>query len=169
MVVLRRCSYGIEFAWVSTTTLMTMEALMSQAQQPTSSACTAVLVDDDLTSRWLLRGVLKRLGFTLLAEATNGHEGVLAVTRTKPDIVVLDVCMPFQTGPGALPEIIAAHPSAKVIMLTSMADEATVRDCLGKGAVEYLRKDTPVEEIYRILTELRARTVAEHASERSHA
>lgn len=149
---------------------MTMEAsLMSQAQPPTPAACTVVLVDDDQTSRWLLRGVLKRLGFRLLAEATNGYEGVLAVTRTKPDIVVLDVCMPFQTGPGALPEIIAAHPSAKVVMLTSMADEATVRDCIGKGAVEYLRKDTTVEEICRILTEVRAKTIVAHACERSHA
>ncbi len=124
---------------------------MSYKQKPTSHTCTAVLVDDDLTSRWLLRGVLKRLGITLLAEATNGDEGVSVVTRTKPDIVLLDVCMPFQTGPSALPAIVAAHPGAKVVMLTSMADEATVRDCIEKGAVEYLRKDTPVEEICRVL------------------
>ncbi|HOX57370.1 MAG TPA: response regulator transcription factor [Candidatus Paceibacterota bacterium] len=130
-----------------------------------NSPCTAVLVDDDLTSRWLLRGVLKRLGFTLLAEATNGDEGVSAVSRTKPDIVLLDVCMPFQTGPGALPAIIAAHPAAKVVMLTSMADEATVRDCIQKGAAEYLRKDTPVEELCRVLTGLRQKIAARRGLE----
>lgn len=138
---------------------------MSDQQTAARPACTAVLVDDDLTSRWLLRGVLKRLGFVLLAEATNGEEGVLAVTRTKPDVVLLDVCMPFQTGPGALPAIIAAHPGAKVVMLTSMADEATVRDCIAKGAAEYLRKDTPVEEISRVLVGLRERIAADRGRE----
>ena len=83
-----------------------------------------VLADDDLTSRWLLRGVLRRLGFVLMAEATNGEEAVSAVTRTKPDIVLLDVCMPHRTGPDALPAIIAAHSGARIVMLTSMADEA---------------------------------------------
>jgi DNA-binding NarL/FixJ family response regulator len=131
---------------------------MSEQQTPASSSCTVVLVDDDLTSRWLLRGVLKRLGFLLIAEATNGDEAVLAVARAKPDIVLLDVCMPFQTGPSALPAIIAAHPGAQVVMLTSMADEATVRDCIEKGAAYYLRKDTPVDEICRVLLELRETT-----------
>ena len=135
---------------------------MNNKQTAATRTCTAVLVDDDLTSRWMLRSVLKRLNFKLLAEATNGDEAVKVVSRTKPDIVLLDVCMPFQTGPNALPAIIAAHPQAKVIMLTSMADEATVRDCLDKGAVEYLRKDTPVEEICRVLTEVHNGILAHH-------
>ena len=100
-----------------------------------SPSCTVVLADDDFTSRCWLRGVLKRLGFVLVAEANNGEETVLAVARTKPDIVLLDVCMPLRRGPDALPAIIAAHPGAKIVMLTSMADEATVVDCIEKGAV----------------------------------
>ncbi len=130
-----------------------------------SPPCTAVLVDDDLTSRWLLRGVLKRLGFTLLAEASNGEEAVAVVRRTKPDIVLLDVCMPFQTGPGALPAIVAAHPPAQIVMLTSMADEATVRYCIEQGAAEYLRKDTPVEEINRVLGGLSEKIAAQRERE----
>jgi two-component system, chemotaxis family, chemotaxis protein CheY len=130
---------------------------MSDKQTPASPSCTVVLADDDLTSRWLLRGLLKRLGFQLMAEANNGEEVVLAVTRTKPDIVLLDVCMPLRTGPDALPAIMAAHPGAHIVMLTSMADEATVADCIEKGAVNYLRKDTPIDEISRVLVELRER------------
>jgi len=118
-----------------------------------------------LTSRWLLRGVLKRLGFTLLAEASNGEEAVAVVRRTKPDIVLLDVCMPFQTGPGALPAIVAAHPPAQIVMLTSMADEATVRYCIEQGAAEYLRKDTPVEEINRVLGGLSEKIAAQRERE----
>lgn len=142
---------------------------MSDKQTPASPSCTVVLADDDLTSRWMLRGLLKRLGFHLMAEANNGEEVVVAVARTKPDIVLLDVCMPLRTGPDALPAIIAAHPGANIVMLTSMADEATVADCIEKGAVNYLRKDTPIDEICRVLVGLREKIGAQRASGVVHA
>jgi len=81
---------------------------------------------------------------------------VKTVARVKPDIVLLDVSMPVCTGPSALPGILAEHPRARVVMLTSIADEATVMECLEKGASGYLRKDSPVDEILRVLRELRA-------------
>jgi DNA-binding NarL/FixJ family response regulator len=62
--------------------------------------------------------------------------------------------MPFQTGPRALPAILAACPGVRVVMLTSIADQGTVMECLEKGAVGYIRKDSPVEEITRLLAEL---------------
>ena len=130
---------------------------------PASPPCTVVLVDDDATSRWLLRGVLRRLGITLVAEATDGTEAVAAVARTKPDIVLLDVCMPLQTGPDALPALIDAHSAAKIVMLTSMADAAIVVDCIEKGAVDYLRKDITMDEISRVLVGLRNSINAQRA------
>ena len=54
-------------------------------------------------------------------------------------------------------------------MLTSMADEATVVDCIEKGAVNYLRKDTPIDEISRVLVELRERIGAQRACGVIHA
>ena len=115
-----------------------------------------LLVEDDFTCRCWLRGLAKKLGFTVVAEAGNGQEAVAAAARTRPDFVLLDVSMPMQTGPQALPGILAAHPEARVVMLTSIADQATVVDCLEKGAVGYIRKDSPVEEISRQLAELQA-------------
>ena len=142
---------------------------MYDKPMPASPSCTVVLADDDLTSRWMLRAVLKRLGFHLMAEANNGDEAVAAVTRTTPDIVLLDVCMPLRTGPDALLAIMTAHPGANIVMLTSMADEATVMDCIEKGAVNYLRKDTPIDEICRVLVELREKIGAERATAAIHA
>ena len=114
-----------------------------------------LIVEDDFTCRCWLRGLMKKLGFPVVAEATNGEEAVAAVIRTKPDLVLLDVSMPFQTGPKALTAIFAAHPGVKVVMLTSIADQGTVAECLEKGAAGYIRKDSPVEEINRLLSELR--------------
>ncbi len=113
-----------------------------------------VIVDDDLTSRTWLRGVARKLGFAVAAEAANGHEAVAAVARTQPDLVLLDVSMPIQTGPDALPEILKAAPGARVVMLTSIADEKTVMECLEKGAAGYLRKDSSIAQIQRLLREL---------------
>lgn len=133
-----------------------------------TNAVKTVIVDDDLTTRRWLGGVVKKLGFNVVAEAANGHEGVQAVNRTQPDLVLLDVSMPVCTGPECLPQIIAAQPGASVVMLTSIADEETVLDCLDKGAVGYLRKDSPVEAITQFLVQLRAPSSPPRSSGGSH-
>lgn len=130
---------------------------------------TMMLVEDDFTCRCWLRGLAKKLGFTVVAEASNGQEAVAAATRTQPDFVLLDVSMPVPTGPQALPAIMAAHPAARVVMLTSIADQATVVECLEKGAVGYIRKDSTVEEITKLLTDLRAELAAPQPQGEAHA
>lgn len=120
-----------------------------------------LIVEDDFTCRCWLRGLVRKLGFTVVAEAANGEEAVAATVRTKPDLVLLDVSMPVRTGPDCLPAILEAHPAARVVMLTSIADEGTVIECLEKGATGYIRKDSPVENITRLLTELREEAVTQ--------
>jgi DNA-binding NarL/FixJ family response regulator len=113
-----------------------------------------IVVDDDFTCRCWLKGVLRKIGFQVVGEAENGEEAVRAVLTHHPELVLLDVSMPVKTGPEALPEILAAHPGTQVVMLTSIADESTVVDCLEKGASDYLRKDASVEEIHQTLSSL---------------
>ena len=127
-----------------------------------------VIVDDDYTSRCWLRGVLTKLGFTVVAEAGNGEEAVKAVARTKPGLVLLDVSMPIQTGTKALPAILDASPGVRVVMLTSIADEATVMECIEKGAAGYLRKDSPIEGFCRLLTEFRGETATQPKPGETH-
>ena len=115
----------------------------------------AIIVDDDAICRHCLRGLLAKLGDTVVAEATNGRDAVAAVARTQPDLVLLDVSMPFQTGLEVLPAILAACPGVQVVMVTSVADQRTVQECLDKGAAGYVLKDAPLEEIRRLLVELR--------------
>lgn len=114
-----------------------------------------VIVEDDSTCRCWLRGVVRKLGFSVVAEAANGGEAIAAVVRTQPELVLLDVSMPFQTGLQALPEILAACPGVRVVMVTSIADQGTVTECLEKGAAGYIRKDASLAEIDRLLAELR--------------
>ncbi len=61
--------------------------------------------------------------------------------------------MPVKTGDEALAEIMAIRSNALVIMLTSLADMETVQRCISLGATNYIRKDTPIQEIKRKIME----------------
>ena len=130
---------------------------------PASPPCTVVLVDDDATSRWLLRGVLRRLGITLVAEATDGTEACRGGRPHETRHCATGCLHAAPTGPDALPALIDAHSAAKIVMLTSMADAAIVVDCIEKGAVDYLRKDITMDEISRVLVGLRNSINAQRA------
>lgn len=108
---------------------------------------TVVLADDETHIRMMMRVVLARAGFQILAEASNGREAVERCRESKPDIVLLDINMPVLNGDEALQKIVSDNPGIVAIMLTSVSDSLTVSRCIEHGAANYLRKDTPVQEI----------------------
>jgi YesN/AraC family two-component response regulator len=112
-----------------------------------------LLVDDEAHIRKYLGLILKTLGQPVLIEAANGEEAVAAFQRDKPDLVLLDVNMPILDGLGALAQLQALDPQCVVVMLTSLSNRETVETALTLGAVDYIRKDTPKEEIARALAE----------------
>ena len=111
------------------------------------------MVDDEKHIRQFVKALLTTMHCEVVAEAENGAEAVTAYAATRPDFVLLDVNMPVKDGLAALREIKAADHSAIVIMLTSLSDMATIQSALESGASNYLRKDTPVTEMRRLLTE----------------
>ena len=67
--------------------------------------------------------------------------------------MILDITMPILSGEEVLMMIMMEYPDAVVIILTSMTDEQTVNACLDLGAYNYIRKDTPLEEIKSTIKE----------------
>jgi two-component system chemotaxis response regulator CheY len=112
-----------------------------------------LLVDDEPHIRKYVGLILKQLGRPLIVEAANGEEAVEAYRRENPDLVLMDVNMPKLDGLDALRQIRALDPDSVVIMLTSLANRETVEQALELGAVGYIRKDTPKNEITLALTE----------------
>ncbi len=108
---------------------------------------TLVLADDESHIRLMMKTVLSAAGCKILAEASNGQEAMARYKELKPDLLLLDINMPIMTGEEALREIMQEFPEAKVIMLTSLADSQTVEHCLELGALDYLRKDTPLPQL----------------------
>ena len=112
-----------------------------------------LLVDDEAHIRIFVSLILKSLGDPIIAEASNGEEAVAAFQKDKPDIVLLDVNMPHMDGIQTLRKLKEIDPDCVVIMLTSLANRETVERALELGAVNYIRKDTPKEEIAKSLAE----------------
>ena len=111
------------------------------------SAPRVLLADDEPHIRAMMKAVLQAAGCTVLGEARNGQEAVDLFRQLRPDLLLLDINMPVMTGTEALGKVMAEFPDALVVMLTSLADADSVEQCLSLGAVNYLRKDTPLGQI----------------------
>lgn len=112
-----------------------------------------LLVDDEAHVRLLMKNVLRSLNFEIVGEAENGRQAVEMFQKTKPDLTLLDINMPVQTGIEALGNIINHNPDAFVIMMTSVSDRESVEECIKLGAFNYIRKDTPLAEIKSMIQE----------------
>jgi len=102
---------------------------------------TALVVDDDLTNRLVLRALLKESGYQSI-EVENGEQAVQAVEdNPQIDIVLLDVMMPVMDGYQAAKIIKNRSESfIPIIFLTAMTDEASLAKCIAAGGDDFLTK-----------------------------
>ncbi len=119
------------------------------------------LVDDEPHVRLYLHAILDDLPVDIVAEAATGQEAVLGYDMMQPELVLMDISMPQMTGIEALRQILARHPQARIVLLTSIADQRSIKEALALGATDYIRKDTPVAEIRQTLATLLAKIAEE--------
>ncbi|MFD5215362.1 response regulator [Microbacterium sp. NPDC058345] len=111
---------------------------------------TVVLVDDQDLVRTGLRTLLSRdEAIRVVAEATDGRRGVEAVRRHRPDVVLMDLRMPVMDGIEATRMIRADDLLAgtSVVVLTTFDDDRDIVEAIRAGAVGYLLKNTPRDEL----------------------
>lgn len=106
-----------------------------------------VIADDENHIRTLISTLVRTLSFTVVGEAANGVEAVQLVEEKHPEIVLLDINMPQMNGVDSLHRILESFPETCVIMLTSIADIETIEECIEAGAANFIRKDTPLDEM----------------------
>jgi two-component system chemotaxis response regulator CheY len=114
---------------------------------------TILLVDDEAHIRKFIGLVLKQFTDPKIIEASNGEEAIALYSEHRPDLVLLDVNMPKLGGLETLKKIHDIDPDCAVIMLTSLATRQTIEEASELGALNYIRKDTPKEEIAKSLQE----------------
>lgn len=108
----------------------------------------ALLADDQSMVRAGLRMLLSgEPDIEVVAEAGNGLEAVAQAARVSPDVVLMDIRMPELDGLEATRRILAADPSARVLILTTFNLDEYVYEALRAGASGFVLKDDPPEQL----------------------
>lgn len=111
-----------------------------------------VVVDDTEDVRLMLDLSLKVDGrFDLVGIATNGREAIDVCRDLQPDGILLDVMMPVLDGMSALPEIRAACPHARIVMLSANDHRSLVERALELGADAFVGKGTALDDAFAVL------------------
>jgi two-component system, NarL family, response regulator DevR len=101
-----------------------------------------LLVDDSEVVRAGLRALLGlEPGFEIAGEAANVTAAVAANAQLKPDVVLLDIRLPDGTGIDACRRMLAATPDVRILVVTSVLDDAVVDSAIRAGAHGYLLKE----------------------------
>jgi CheY-like chemotaxis protein len=106
-----------------------------------------LVVDDEAHIRKFVIQLVKELGEPTIFQAANGEEALKVYERERPVLVLLDVNMPRVDGIETLRRLKLLDPGCMVIMLTSLVNRQTVEACLHLGAIAYLRKDNPPDDM----------------------
>jgi two-component system, NarL family, response regulator LiaR len=111
-----------------------------------------LIADDHAIVREGLRALIAtEPGLELVAEAGDGIEAVSKVHALKPDVILLDMMMPRKDGLGAIEDIMKDQPNARILVLTSFAEDDKVFPAIKAGALGYLLKDSSPQELLQAI------------------
>lgn len=118
---------------------------------------TLFLIEDQTLMRQSLRTLLDlEPGMRVIGEAAEGESGVRQALAMRPDIILMDVQMPGMSGVEATAALCAAWPAARVIILTTFDRDDYVFQAIRAGALGYLLKDAPAEDLIRTIHRVHA-------------
>lgn len=121
----------------------------------TAAALRVLIVDDHPVYRDGLRALLATLpGVELVGEAEDGAAAISQSRALAPDVVLMDLAMPNQSGIDATRAITAADPSVGVLVLTMFQDDDSVFSAMRAGARGYLLKDADRDELARAIASI---------------
>ena len=106
-----------------------------------------LVVDDAAFMRKMVGDALTNGGHDVVGEAGNGVEAVSQYQALTPDLVTLDITMPEKDGLAALADIMAADPSAKVVMCSALGQESKVLESIKLGAKDFVVKPFQAERV----------------------
>jgi DNA-binding NarL/FixJ family response regulator len=94
-----------------------------------------LVADDHPIFRLGLCSLLRsHIGWKVCGEAADGQDAVEKCMQLKPDLLILDICMPKLNGIDATRQILKHNPGQRILILTDVDSEKVVRDCLQVGA-----------------------------------
>lgn len=116
---------------------------------------TILMADDHAIVRQGLRALIDtEPGMTLIDEAKDGVEAALKARRHQPDVILLDMVMPRQDGLETIRQIKAERPDARILVLTSFAEDEKVFPAIKAGALGYILKDSSPDQLLQAIRDV---------------
>ena len=114
-----------------------------------------MIVDDAAFMRMMLKEILTKNGYEVVAEAVNGKDAIEKYREIKPDLVTLDITMPEMDGITALKAIKSEFPDAKALMCSAMGQQVMVIEAIQAGAKDFIVKpfqaDRVIEAVKKVV------------------
>ncbi|MBN1936769.1 MAG: response regulator transcription factor [Anaerolineae bacterium] len=116
-----------------------------------------LIVEDQTLMRQGLKTILDlEPGLKVVETAIDGREGIRIALEFRPDVILMDVQLPKLNGIEATEAICSVWPEAKIIILTTFGRDDYVYQGVRAGALGYLLKDTPADDLIRTIRRVQA-------------
>lgn len=110
-----------------------------------------LVVDDSVFMRDIIKDIFAVGGFSVVGEAGNGVEAVEKYKELKPDLVTMDLVMPYRNGIDATREILRGDSKALVVMCSALGQETMVMEAIEAGAVDFIVKPPRAEDVLAVV------------------
>lgn len=111
-----------------------------------------LIVDDEADICEFARNFFKKRQIEV-STASGGRQALDLIAKENPDLILLDVRMEEMTGIEVLRELRKSNPSVKVIMVSGVEDEGTIKEAKALGVIGYIHKPFILEELEKIVLE----------------
>lgn len=115
-----------------------------------------ILIADDhpIVRRGLRALIDTEPNMEAMGEAKDGEEAIQKARSLQPDVILLDIMMPRKNGIEAIKEIKQENPQARILVLTSFAEDDKVFPAIKAGALGYLLKDSSPQELLQAIRDV---------------
>jgi two-component system, chemotaxis family, chemotaxis protein CheY len=110
-----------------------------------------LVVDDSVFARKNLASIIESFGGQVAGQAADGASAITEYDRLKPDLVLMDITMPVMEGIEATERIVQQHPSARVVMVSSVGYQENIVSALQRGARHFVQKPVKSEVLYDVV------------------
>lgn len=111
-----------------------------------------LICDDSMLMRRMVADTLIADGWVIVGEAGDGRDAVCMYEELRPDAVTMDIVMPQYDGLYALARILQIEPSAKVVVVSALAQTKMISEAIRAGAQDFIVKPFMPEQLQLTLT-----------------
>lgn len=109
-----------------------------------------LVVDDAIFMRNMIKDIFASGGYEVVGEAANGLEAVERFKELKPDLVTMDIVMPFKSGIEATREIVKLDQRATILMCSALGQESLVMEAIEAGATDFIVKPFRTDDVLAV-------------------